>query len=232
MKNISKSLGLEEINAASTGGRLVALNTMPWPRKEIMSFGKDEVVVSCGANQFADTQTLNNASPPAVTVKEVEQDVFVLENDHLRVQVEHGCICSLYDRLADRELIPKGSKANQLVIFEDMPLYWQAWDVEVYHLESRKELPARMTSIVLNAAHKVSVMTETKISEHSWAKTNISLSAALSDQPSYVEMQSEIEWRESMKFLKVEFPVDIRNSGASYETQFGLVRRPTHYNTR
>jgi alpha-mannosidase len=34
-----------------------------------------------------------------------------------------------------------------------------------------------------------------------------------------------------MRFLKVEFPVDIVNTEASYETQFGIVRRPTHYNT-
>jgi alpha-mannosidase len=34
-----------------------------------------------------------------------------------------------------------------------------------------------------------------------------------------------------MKFLKVEFPTTIKNTEASYETQFGIVRRPTHYNT-
>lgn len=34
-----------------------------------------------------------------------------------------------------------------------------------------------------------------------------------------------------MKFLKVEFPVDVRNTEASYETAFGITRRPTHYNT-
>ena len=34
-----------------------------------------------------------------------------------------------------------------------------------------------------------------------------------------------------MKFLKVEFPVDVRNIEASYETAFGITRRPTHYNT-
>jgi alpha-mannosidase len=34
-----------------------------------------------------------------------------------------------------------------------------------------------------------------------------------------------------MKFLKVEFPTTVRNTEASYETQFGIVKRPTHYNT-
>ncbi|XMA19287.1 hypothetical protein WAI453_012078 [Rhynchosporium graminicola] len=34
-----------------------------------------------------------------------------------------------------------------------------------------------------------------------------------------------------MKFLKVEFPVQISNTEASYETQYGVIKRPTHYNT-
>jgi len=88
-----------------------------------------------------------------------------------------------------------------------------------------------ITKIVKGEAHEVSVMTETKISEKSWAKTYISLSVALKGQQSYVDVHSEVEWREDMKFLKVEFPVDVRNTEASYETQYGIVRRPTHYNT-
>ena len=63
-------------------------------------------------------------------------------------------------------------------------------------------------------------------------KTTISLAATVPGGPSYVEIQSEVEWRESMKFLKVEFPVDVVNTEAAYESQFGIVRRPTHYNTR
>lgn len=175
--------------------------------------------------------TSSDSKKPGVTVEEIRKGVFVLKNDQLTVQVDGGHITSLYDRNASREIIPKGSKANQLVIFDDKPLYWQAWDVEVFHLDSRKELPAGHTSIIEQTAHRISLVTETKISEQSWIKTTISLAAAFEGQQSYVEVDAEVEWRESMKFLKVEFPVDIRNTEASYETQFGVVRRPTHYNT-
>jgi len=176
-------------------------------------------------------KTFKIAETPEVTIKEVKDGVFVLQNDQLRVEVDGGCITSLYDRVAEREVIPKGGKANQFVIFDDKPLYWQAWDVEVFHLDSRKVLSSGATKVVQSDAHQVSVMTETKISDKSWVKTYISLSAAFKGQQSYVEMHSEVEWREDKKFLKVEFPVDVRNTEASYETQFGIVRRPTHYNT-
>jgi alpha-mannosidase len=224
-------LGVQDVNEAKAKGHFVALNTLPWHRREIISLGDGQAGVACGEGNLLNIKTFKIAETPEVTVEETAKGVFVLQNDQLRVQVSDGCITSLYDRKAEREVIAKGKKANQFVIFDDKPLYWQAWDVEVYHLDSRKELPSGTTTIFQKDAHQVSVVTETKISEKSWVKTYISLSAAFKGQQSYVEMQSEVEWREDMKFLKVEFPVDVRNTEASYETQFGIVRRPTHYNT-
>jgi alpha-mannosidase len=98
-------------------------------------------------------------------------------------------------------------QAGQLVIFDDKPLYWQAWDVEVFHLESRKELVDADRLIVvliqLLSLICVSVMTLARCGSFST-----------------MQMESEVEWQETMKFLKVEFPVDITNTEASYETQY------------
>ena len=91
---------------------------------------------------------------------------------------------------------------------------------------------AGKSKILETGPHKVSVVTDTAISKDSWVKTTISLSASIGDEPGYVAVDGEVEWRETMKFLKVEFPVDIVNTEASYETQYGIIRRPTHYNTR
>jgi alpha-mannosidase len=40
-----------------------------------------------------------------------------------------------------------------------------------------------------------------------------------------------VNWQESHKFLKVEFPLNVHSLAATYETQFGHVERPTHMNT-
>ncbi|RDW74052.1 putative alpha-mannosidase [Coleophoma crateriformis] len=231
MKDLYKTFNIKTVENMNPRDDIVALNTLPWHRKEIVPIGNKHAGIACGEGHVVSVKPFKIAEVPEVTVEEVQKGVFVLQNDQLRVQVDGGVITSLYDRKAGREVIAKGGKGNQLVIFDDKPLYWQAWDVEVYHLDSRKELPSGQTSIAQNDAHRVSVMTETKISKDSWIKTYITLSAALKGQQSYVEMQAEVEWRESMKFLKVEFPVDVRNTEASYETQFGIVKRPTHYNT-
>ena len=235
LKNALSVLGFSRYEAGKD--KPVALNTLPWHRAEIMQLPRSrkaadpEYVLVQGNQGTADVEVLSNSTNSGASVKEVKTGVFQLSNEHYQFKVENGTITSLIDRKADREIIAKGEKANQLVVFDDKPLYWQAWDVEVFHLESREVLSSGKTSIVENSPHRVSVITETKVSEESWVKTTISLAASIDGQPSFIEMESEVEWRETMKFLKVEFPVDVYNTEASYETQYGIIRRPTHYNT-
>ena len=46
-----------------------------------------------------------------------------------------------------------------------------------------------------------------------------------------LRFDTEVDWHEKHKLLKVAFPVAVRADEASYEVQFGYVRRPTHMNT-
>ena len=185
----------------------------------------------CGLSALQVRPLASPYSAKIASIKETGPDVFELRNSQYVVEVSKGAITSLYDIAADRELIPSGQKAAQIVIFDDKPLYWQAWDVEVYHLDSRQELSPTKVYISEDSIQCVSLVIETKISDKSWIKTTMSLSAAIGNVSTMIEISAEIEWHETMKFLKVEFPVDIVNTEASYETQFGIVRRPTHYNT-
>ncbi|KAF9892873.1 Glycoside hydrolase, 38 vacuolar alpha mannosidase [Aspergillus nanangensis] len=239
---IGQNARKQALNALGVTGKvnggLVALNTLPWYRSEVVKlpagFGtadSSKYAMMSGEAGMIHFQPLKSKASLPVSISEVAPGIFRLENSKLKVDIQNGVITSLYDSEADREVVAPGGKAGQLVIFDDKPLYWQAWDVEVFHLESRKELQSSKTTIAENDPHRVSVVTETKISDKSWIRTTISLTAAVGDQPSYVEFESEVEWQENMKFLKVEFPVDITNTEASYETQYGIIRRPTHYNT-
>jgi alpha-mannosidase len=220
--------------------QLAAVNTLAWPRTELVRIPQAQpdskqtqyTLVNDSGSGLATAHAASSLKHEA-RVEEKSKGVYVLSNKHFMIEVEKGCITSLKDLRADREVIAKGSKGNQLVIFDDKPLYWQAWDVEVFHLDSRKELISEDTGVVESGPHRVSVVTKTMVSDKSWVKTTISLDATDSDDmPSYVKVSAEVEWRETMKFLKVEFPVDVVSTEASYETQYGIVRRPTHYNTR
>ena len=222
----------------SNRANMTAFNTLPWPRTEIIEIptsgrrNDPEYALAQGNTGVMNVSALSTQHVKSrATIREIREGVFQLANAEYKLEVQGGSITSLIDIIEDRELIAEGGKANQLVVFDDKPLYWQAWDVEVYHLETRKELPPGKCQILQNGPWKVSLVSVTKISEESWITTTISLAASVEGQPSYIEMDSQVEWRETMKFLKVEFPVDIVNTEASYETQYGIIRRPTHYNT-
>ncbi|KAH8648694.1 alpha-mannosidase [Xylariales sp. PMI_506] len=229
LANVYQVLGLADANEGSSTG-YYALNTLPWARQEVIEKADQSAYIANGNGNILEVCEFGTLEGKTIaTVKEASPGVFCLENDHIRVTVENGCITSLYDRRARREAL--SGKANQYAIFDDKPIYWQAWDVEIYHLETREELHNSTTSILEDKPWRVSVVTETRISEHSSIRTTISLSAALSEEQTFVECTADVDWHETMKFLKVEFPVNVRNTEASYETQYGIVRRPTHYNT-
>lgn len=232
LQNIYTTLGLSPDSDSSSQ---LAINTLPWSRSELVTTKDGKQAVASGSGVLLCTQDFEASdSQKAATVKEVSSGVFQLDNEVFAVTVEKGCITSLYDKRTKREVLT--GKGNQYTIHDDKPVYWQAWDVEVFHLETRQELPGSKTAttaIVEDGPHRVSVVTEMQISETSSVKTTIALSACLSNEGylPYVEVSAEVDWHESMKFLKVEFPVDVRHHEASYDTQYGVIRRPTHYNT-
>lgn len=47
----------------------------------------------------------------------------------------------------------------------------------------------------------------------------------------FVKFKTQVDWAESHKFLKVEFPLNILSGRVTYEIQFGHIERPTHFNT-
>ena len=46
-----------------------------------------------------------------------------------------------------------------------------------------------------------------------------------------VALTFKVHWDESHKFLKVEFPVNAHSPEATFDIQFGHLKRPTHQNT-
>lgn len=243
IKRATDALGLT--NTPDAGTQAVVMNTHGWKRTEVIKVPRQ--VAAANYSQAADNDTVYAvaecdayglgspatvlSSGAAVTAKKADDSSYVIQNDLLKATVSNGIVTSLIFLPQNREVIPKGRKAGQLVMFDDQPLYWQAWDVEVYHTETRKELNPGSVSILEAGPVRAALLVETQISENSWIKTTISLEAAIGGAGTYLAFDSEIEWRETMKFLKVEFPVDVVNTEATYETQYGAIRRPTHYNT-
>lgn len=135
-----------------------------------------------------------------------------LKNDRFNVTIDNqGRISSILDN--GREVL---ACPCTFVIFEDKPPYWQAWDTEIYSLTTRREITGQATGNVINC----------RISEHSSMEVTVTV---LEDR---VDFKVDVDWHEpEVRFLKAEFPVNVVATYASYETAFGMVERPTHFNT-
>ncbi|CAG8450748.1 8086_t:CDS:10, partial [Ambispora leptoticha] len=223
---------------------LVAFNTLSWERNELVKvsvtdglpnlqqYSEDKKegyafvknVIGIGA-QPIDLDDKSEFTP--VTAFENGHD-FVLQNEFISVTFDkHGHLTRLFDRKLDREVIPEGEFGNRFKIYEDIPLFWDAWDVEIYHLQKGRDAGLGHIKIHEQGPLRASLKLETKLTKTSSLTQIISLSAI----SARIDFETEIDWDENRQFLKVEFPVDINRDVATYETQFGFIQRPTHYNT-
>jgi len=127
-----KTLGLS--TSPSDGKSVTALNTLPWPRAEVVKIPNAAVtsntlsqstkdgqyiVLNANSTGLANVHTGSEFKVGTVQVAETKPGVFTLKNDNLEVTVEGGRITSMYDIKRSRHVIPQGKKANQLVIFDD-----------------------------------------------------------------------------------------------------------------
>jgi len=113
-------------------------------------------------------------------------------------------------------------------MFDDRSTAWDAWDVDPFHMETKRDCgPATEFKIKSRGP----VRSEVEFRYTVGAASTIRQVVRLDANSPRVEFHCEVDWHESHKFLKVAFPVNVRAMNATYEMQFGNVERPTHYNT-
>ncbi|MEC4015885.1 alpha-mannosidase [Streptomyces sp. H27-D2] len=164
----------------------------------------------------------------AVTVAERDSGGFVLGNEFLRVEVDgRGLVVSAYDLAARREALVPGLAGNLLQIHPDVPNMWDAWDVDEFYRHNVTDLVDLDELTLAEAAgDRVTLRVVRSFGDSSAAQLLTLRSGA-----KVLDIDTEIDWRESEKFLKAAFPLDVKADRSASETQFGHVFRATHTNT-
>jgi alpha-mannosidase len=160
---------------------------------------------------------------PAVIVSER-----LLENERLRVSWDDdGLLTSVFDKEHDREVLAPGARGNLFQLHDDNPKEFDAWNVDIEYLDHRVDLEAVSSiTVVENDAHRGAVRFVRE-----FGASTITQTMRLASGSRRLDFDTEVDWHEHHKFLKVAFPVDILASRATYEIQFGHLERPTHTNT-
>ncbi len=208
----------------------VVFNAGSRDRRELLELTVDDAPVlvpvdvpACGYT----TIDVGAAQPPA-SMSSVMVSDRSLENELLRVEWDgDGLLTSVFDKEHDREVLAAGARGNVFQLHDDNPKEFDAWNVDLDYLDHRVDLTAVSSiSVVERDARRGAVRFVRE-----FGSSVITQTMRLASGSRRLEFDTEVEWHERHKFLKVAFPVDVHASRATYEIQFGHLERPTHTNT-
>jgi alpha-mannosidase len=177
----------------------------------------ETVVPSCG---WTTLRPGPSAPPPADTLKATPR---LLENDVLRLMFgDQGEITSIFDKESGRELA--AGPCNSLKMYRDVPSSFDAWDIDSMYPLTPVELDEPASIEVVAAGPLVARLRVTRRLHDSALTQEISLRRG----SRRVDFHTIVDWQESHKLLKVDFPVTVHANEGVHEIQFGHIRRPNH----
>ena len=152
----------------------------------------------------------------------------ILENDALRVEFDKaGDIHRIFDKNVGREVIPRGQQANHFEAFEDRPLHSDAWNIDIFYDDKYWTAdPASSLSVIENGPLRAGLEIRRRLLE-----SEIVQRIYLYKGDRRLDFDTWVDWQERNVLLKVAFPVDVLSPEATYDIQWGNIRRPTHRNT-
>ncbi|MFD3581333.1 alpha-mannosidase [Streptomyces sp. NPDC058683] len=163
--------------------------------------------------------------PEEVTVSERPGGGRILSNGLLRIEIDaRGLVVSAYDLAADRETIAPGAAANLLQLHPDFPNMWDAWDVDAFYRNAVTDLTDTDELSVGEDGRSVRIA-------RSFGSSRVTQVLSLPPGERRLLIDTEVDWHETEKFLKLAFPLDLHAERYASETQFGHFHRPTHTNT-
>ena len=168
----------------------------------------------------------------SASIQAAENEIVVtpqtLENRFYRIELTtDGQIRRLWDKVNQREVLAAGEKGNVFQVFEDKPMDFDAWDIDIYALEKRQVINQLVSMVVEESGPVRGALRLT------WKFAGSTLNQRIliyRDSPR-IDFQNEADWHEHQTLLKVAFPTAVRATRATYDIQFGNLERPTHWNT-
>jgi alpha-mannosidase len=166
----------------------------------------------------------------AVTLTERPGGGHVLDNGLLRVEIdERGLVVGARDLMADREGIAPGGAANLLQLHPDFPNKWDAWDVDAFYRNSVTDL-TDADEVVAHRTPEGARGPRVRV-VRSFGDSTVTQVLSLAPGQRRLDIDTEVDWHETEKFLKLAFPLDLHTGRYASETQFGHFYRATHTNT-
>lgn len=147
---------------------------------------------------------------------------------------DDGCITSLLEHRSGAELCDRTggnvNPMNRLMIYEDRPHMWDAWDIDAQYESLPLPLVGKPTSVrvVADSGLRGEIQVTRRLGEHSRIVQTYRLDAG----SPRLDIVSRVTWHESHKLLRALFPTNVKCDHITCEIQFGHDARPTRPRNR
>ncbi len=149
------------------------------------------------------------------------------ENEYYRAVFDEKMrLVSLVEKQEDREFIREGEAGNMLLTYEDRPMNWDNWDIDVFYQKKPYE-PDWIGEPRLVEQGPVRLVVEYSMG---FEDSVITQQVHLYRHLPRIDFRTRADWREHHVLLRVNFPVNVNATKAAYEIQFGNVERETTNN--
>lgn len=151
-----------------------------------------------------------------------------IENKFFEIYLDsYGNFTSIYDKKADRQVLKEGQRGNVIQAFEDKPINFNAWDIDIYYTEKMWEVNDVVSVEVVEEGPVRGVLRIQK----KFLKSLITQDIVVYNEIPRIDFETTVDWKEQEILLKAAFPVQVNASKATFEIQYGNLERNTHKNT-
>jgi alpha-mannosidase len=136
-------------------------------------------------------------------------------------------IISLVDVKARLQMVAKDGCFNGFISAQDMPVFWDAWDLDSdWTRYIREETKLLSLEVVADGPVCIIIRQKYAIAEASMLVQDMIFYA----EEKRIDFVTKIDWKESHRLLKVSFNTAINTNQVRCEVQYGHLLRNTHKN--
>lgn len=237
-----------QLLADSTGaeaGSLVVFNSLSFPRCEVVNVPFEAEALTDGESVYPVQKTPDGAicavtgipakgwkalrpAPAAAADASLSVSERGIETPFYSIAFnDAGFFTSIFDKEAGRQLLKAGKLGNVLRAYEDKPMNYDNWDIDIYYTE-KSWLVDQVES--MEWVEKGPVRATLRI-RRKFLRSTIVQNIRFYAGDRRIDFETWADWKQHQVLLKAEFDVDINANEAAYDIQFGNITRPTHANT-
>ena len=220
VNTLSENTSQTVLLPSSWSGYEVKLDGTTLPVQDLPS-GEVAVSLNLAGNSFTNL-TKGNLKEKSLPIP---CDNLVLENTLVRFTFEKsGKLLSAFDKETNQEML--ASPGNILSIYYDHANCYEAWDVEIFYQDELNSiLEANSYSSFKGEVYDYIEFT------YNFGDSSLKQTIKLEKNSKRLDFDNYAQWFETRKMLRTSFETTINSTEATFDIQYGNVKRSTTNNT-